>query len=128
MATAGDNGSITVLKLSGSIVPAGVLSAHEVPFPSPLLPHGSGHGDSSRGGGESGVLSVRAFVPHCETNQSPLGRYSCISRPPYPVVLAIVVSCVVSYKALLVFGVFSVYLFLSLLGLVPVPPASDAWN
>eukprot|EP00752_Nemacystus_decipiens_P005893 g5326.t1 len=55
VATAGDNGSITVLKLSGSIVPAGVLSAHERPI------RGIAFSSKSRklaAGGDAGVVEV----------------------------------------------------------------------
>ncbi|CAM9573155.1 unnamed protein product [Ectocarpus fasciculatus] len=55
VATAGDNGSITVLKLSGSIVPAGVLSAHEKPI------RGITFSSKSRklaAGGDAGVVEV----------------------------------------------------------------------
>ncbi|CBN75275.1 neural precursor cell expressed, developmentally down-regulated 1 [Ectocarpus siliculosus] len=55
VATAGDNGSITVLKLSGSIVPAGVLSAHEKAI------RGITFSSKSRklaAGGDAGVVEV----------------------------------------------------------------------
>ncbi|CAM9359495.1 unnamed protein product, partial [Hapterophycus canaliculatus] len=55
VATAGDNGCITVLKLSGSIVPAGVLSAHEKPI------RGITFSSKSRklaAGGDAGVVEV----------------------------------------------------------------------
>eukprot|EP00903_Cladosiphon_okamuranus_P011405 g10748.t1 len=55
VATAGDNGSITVLKLSGSLVPAGVLSAHERPI------RGITFSSKSRklaAGGDAGVVEV----------------------------------------------------------------------
>ncbi|CAM9944105.1 unnamed protein product [Pylaiella littoralis] len=55
VATAGDNGCITVLKVSGTIVPAGVLSAHE----RPIL--GVAFSSKSRklaAGGDAGVVEV----------------------------------------------------------------------
>ncbi|CAM9714098.1 unnamed protein product, partial [Ectocarpus sp. 12 AP-2014] len=55
VATAGNNGSITVLKLSGSIVPAGVLSAHEKAI------RGITFSSKSRklaAGGDAGVVEV----------------------------------------------------------------------